>query len=118
MTIAIPVKTLNINPTIASLFANAKYFAFSNDGEMNIEKMEEKGGRDVARMLIAQNINVLITSHLGLKPFVLLKSYGIKIYFAGKEKLNVLDALSRFHAGDLVEVTSENFKTIFSSSPR
>ncbi|MFA6628238.1 MAG: NifB/NifX family molybdenum-iron cluster-binding protein [Sulfuricurvum sp.] len=112
MTIAIPVKTLSINPTIASLFANAKFFAYSRDGELGIEKMEEERGRDVARTLIAQNIDILITSQLGFKPFVLLKSYGIQIYFAGVEELTAADLLNQFHAGALVEVTPENFGTL------
>lgn len=112
MTLAIPAKTLSINPIISSLFANAKFFAYSKNNELTIEKMEQKGGRDVARTLIAQNVNVLITSHLGLNPFVLLKSYGIKVYFAGIEELNVSDIINQFHAGKLVEVTPENFGSL------
>jgi len=108
-----PVKTAAANAALAPLFGNAKYFAFANDNnEITIEKMEQNGGRDVARILVANNVDVLITSHLGMNPFVLLKTYGIKVYFAGKERLTTSDALALFHSNELVEVTSDNFDSL------
>ncbi len=113
MIVSMPVKTAAANAALAPLFGNAKYFAFTtNEGEINVQQMEQNGGRDVARILIANNVDVLITSHLGLNPFVLLKSYGIKVYFAGKERLTTSDALTLFHANKLVEVTSDNFNSL------
>ncbi|MFA6143841.1 MAG: NifB/NifX family molybdenum-iron cluster-binding protein [Sulfurimonas sp.] len=113
MIVSMPVKTASADAALAPLFGNAKYFAFANDNnEITIEKMEQNGGRDVARILVANNVDVLITSHLGLNPFVLLKSYGIKVYFAGHTRLTATDALKLFHANELVEVTSENFDAL------
>lgn len=113
MIISMPVKSASLDAALAPLFGNAKYFAFANDNnEITIEKMEQNGGRDVARILVANNVDVLITSHLGLNPFVLLKSYGIKVYFAGHTRLTATDALKLLHANELVEVTSDNFDSL------
>ena len=113
MIIAMPIKTSSLDAALAPLFGNAKFFAFATDTtQIDVVKMDQLGGRDVARTLVANNVDVLITSHLGLNPFALLKSYGIKIYFAGKERLIISDALKLFYANELVEVTSEKFDSL------
>lgn len=113
MIIAMPIKTSSLDAALAPLFGNAKFFAFATDAtQIDVIKMEQLGGRDVARTLIANNVDVLITSHLGLNPFALLKSYGIKVYFAGEERLTISDALKLFYANELAAVTSDNFDSL------
>lgn len=113
MIIAIPIKTSSHDAALAPLFGNAKFFAFaSDDSHIDVVKMEQDGGRDVARTLIANNVDVLITSHLGFNPYVLLKSYGIKVYFAGDSRMTVTEAIKAFYANQLVEVSAENFETL------
>jgi len=113
MIIAMPVKTDRTDAALAPLFGNAKHFAFVNDeGVVTTESMEQNGGRDVARALIAHNIDVLIVSHLGLNPFIMLKTYGIKVYFAGNERITINEAVAIFHEGKLLEVTAQNYETV------
>jgi predicted Fe-Mo cluster-binding NifX family protein len=113
MIIAMPLKTSSHDAALAPLFGNAKFFAFATDAtQIDVIKMEQLGGKDVARTLVANNIDILITSHLGLNPFVLLKSYGIKVYFAGESRITVSEAIKAFHANELSEVTSENFDSL------
>jgi predicted Fe-Mo cluster-binding NifX family protein len=113
MIIAMPIKTSSLDAALAPLFGNANFFAFATDTtQIDVVKMDQLGGRDVARTLVANDVDVLITSHLGLNPFTLLKSYGIKVYFAGKERLIISDALKLYYANELVEVTPENFDAL------
>jgi len=113
MIIAMPIKASSHDAALAPLFGNAKFFAFATDATLiDIVQMEQLGGRDVARTLVANNVDVLITSHLGLNPFVLLKSYGVKVYFAGESRITVSEAIKDFHAGKLIEVTSENVESL------
>jgi predicted Fe-Mo cluster-binding NifX family protein len=113
MIIAMPLKTSSHDAALAPLFGNAKFFAFATDAtQIDVIKMEQLGGKDVARTLVANNVDILITSHLGLNPFVLLKSYGIKVYFAGESRITVSEAIKAFNANELVEVTSENFDSL------
>lgn len=113
MIIAMPIKTSTLDAALAPLFGNAKFFAFATDTtQIDIVKMDQLGGRDVARNLVANNVDVLITSHLGLNPFVLLKSYGIKVYFAGESRITMSEAMKAFYANELTEVTADNFETL------
>jgi predicted Fe-Mo cluster-binding NifX family protein len=74
--------------------------------------MKQTGGKDVARTLVAHNVDVLIVSHLGLNPFVMLKTYGIKVYFGGEKRITISDAVAAFHENKLVEVTAENYEAL------
>lgn len=114
MIISMPIKTSSHDAALAPLFGNAKFFAFATDtARVDVVQMEQLGGKDVARTLVANNVDVLITSHLGLNPYVLLKSYGIKVYFAGETRITVSEAIKAFHADELTEVTSENVESLF-----
>ncbi|MBD3810073.1 MAG: NifB/NifX family molybdenum-iron cluster-binding protein [Sulfuricurvum sp.] len=113
MIIAMPIKTSSHDAALAPLFGNAKFFAFAtDDSHIDVVQMEQSGGKDVARTLVANNVDVLITSHLGFNPYVLLKSYGIKVYFAGESRITVSEAIKAFYANELSEVTAENFETL------
>jgi predicted Fe-Mo cluster-binding NifX family protein len=117
MKIAMPVKTDHADAPLAPLFGNAKFFAFCDTESVTIEAMPQHGGRDVARTLIAVNVEVLITSHLGFQPFVLLKSYGVRVYYAGDNRILISEALKALHEGELVEVSSENFMELLGEEP-
>lgn len=113
MIIAMPIKTSSHDAALAPLFGNAKFFAFATDAShIDVIKIEQTGGRDVARTLIANNVDVLITSHLGFNPYVLLKSYGIKVYYAGESRITTSEAIKALYANALSEVTAENFETL------
>ena len=113
MIIAMPIKTSSHNAALAPLFGNAKFFAFATDTtQIDIVQMEQLGGRDVARTLVANNVDVLITSHLGMNPYVLLKNYGIKVFYAGETRITISEVINAFHKNKLIEVTAENFKSL------
>ena len=113
MIIAMPIKTSSHDAALAPLFGNAKFFAFAtDDSHIDVVQMEQTGGRDVARTLVANNVDVLITSHLGKNPYVLLKSYGIKVYYAGEARITISEAINAFHENNLIEVTADNFESL------
>ncbi|MDY0364533.1 MAG: NifB/NifX family molybdenum-iron cluster-binding protein [Arcobacteraceae bacterium] len=107
--IAIPVKTDKENGILSPLFGKAKYFAFIQNGKVEIKKNEHSGGRAVVRWLKDQGINKLITSHMGKTPFEFLQNLGIKVYFAGEERIELTDLLLKYSDGDLIELTNSNF---------
>jgi predicted Fe-Mo cluster-binding NifX family protein len=113
MILALPIKSASTDAALAPLFGNAKHFAFvNNEGIITTEPMKQTGGKDVARTLVAHNVDVLIVSHLGLNPFVMLKTYGIKVYFGGEKRITISDAVAAFHENKLVEVTAENYEAL------
>lgn len=113
MIIAMPIKTSSHDAALAPLFGHAKFFAFATDAShIDVVQMEQSGGKDVARILVANNVDILITSHLGFNPYILLKSYGIKVYFAGESRITLSQAIKALYANELTEVTSENFEAL------
>ena len=110
--IAIPVKTNKENTAVSTLFGKAKYFAFISKGTIEIVKNEQSGGRAVANWLKSKNVNTLITSHMGEKPFSTLIENSIKVYFAGDERIEINEVLLKYADGDLPSLTLENFNTL------
>ena len=110
--IAIPVKTNKENTAVSTLFGKAKYFAFIENNKIEIVKNEQSGGKAVANWLKSKNVDTLITSHMGEKPFETLLSNDLKVYFAGDERIEVKDVMVKYADGELALLTSENFHTL------
>lgn len=116
MLLSMPIKSASTDAALAPLFGNAKYFAFvDEEGVITTQPMEQNGGKDVARTLLTHNVDVLIVSHLGLNPFVLLKTYGIKVYFGGEKRMTISQAVAAFHEDKLIQVTAENYEALLGS---
>ena len=108
--IAMPIKTENQNGILAPLFGKAKWFALIDEsGSIRVEANSAEGGIKVARWFESLGVKTLITSHLGEKPFHALTKSGVKIYFAGSERISVEEALTAFQAGTLPEVNVSNY---------
>jgi predicted Fe-Mo cluster-binding NifX family protein len=110
--IAIPVKTNKENTAVSTLFGKAKYFAFIQNNKIEILKNEQTGGRAVANWLKSKNVDTLITSHMGEKPFETLLSNDLKVYFAGDERIEVKDVMVKYADGELAILDSKNFHTL------
>ncbi len=113
MILAVPMLTDQLGGVIANRFEDAAYFTLEGS-KTKVIPVEHKGGKDIARLIIASDVTTLITSHVELEAFVLLKSYGVSVYAA--QGYNVSDALRHFQEGTLHEVTAENYLSVFGSS--
>lgn len=78
-------------------------------GSLNIDVSNKK---DIARSLIADNIDVLITHDISLEAFVLLKSYGVRVYAARAEPMSLTSVLEQFEEGALTEITPDNYAAV------
>ena len=107
--IAIPVKTNKENTAVSTLFGKAKYFAFIENNKIKILKNEQMGGKAVANWLKNKNVDVLITSHLGEKPLSTLLNNGLKVYFAGDERIELKDVMIKYADGELQILNNQNF---------
>ncbi|ADR34665.1 hypothetical protein Sulku_2005 [Sulfuricurvum kujiense DSM 16994] len=114
MIVALPLQTDRADSPLETLFEHAKHFALVNDeGSVTVETIEQHGGRDIARVLVARDVDTLIAFYVGLEAFIILKTYGINVYYGTHEITALNDALIALHENSLIEVTAENYKTIF-----
>lgn len=68
--------------------------------------------KDVARSLIAHNVNALVTRHIPLESFVLLKSYGVRVYSGLMKPMSIHDVVEACKTGELTEITSANYHAL------
>lgn len=102
MKIAIPVKTNRENPAVSPLFGKAKWFAFVEDGKIEIKKSEAQGGHAVIAWFISEGVDKIIMQEMGVNPYEMIKSYGgINIYHSGFERIVLSDALVKLNKGEL-----------------
>jgi predicted Fe-Mo cluster-binding NifX family protein len=110
--IAIPVKTNEVNTAVSTLFGEAEYFALINNNNIEIMKNEQTNEKAVADWLKSKNVNILITSNIGEKPFSTLHDNNIEVYFAGDEKIEIRDVLLKYADGELPILNNKKFKIL------
>ncbi|MCH9813727.1 MAG: hypothetical protein K0U47_07260 [Epsilonproteobacteria bacterium] len=102
MKIAIPVKMNKENTAVAPLFGKAKWFAFVEDGSVEIRKSEMGGGHAVIEWFIAEQVDVIIMQEMGMSPYQMIKTHGgIKIYHSGFERILLNQVLQKFYNREL-----------------
>ena len=111
--IAMAVKTNNINSAISPLFGKAKYFAIINENK-DIEFISNNldSGIKVVELLLSKGVKTLLISHMGEKPFSIAISRNVNIYFVGKDRITIDEALNKLKNGEFPlakEIDSELF---------
>ncbi len=108
MTVAMPVKTAKEDTAISPLFGHAKYFAFAKDGKIVIEKNPYDGGTAVVDWLLDKGVDVVVTQHIGLKPYILLAQNGVECYYPGEGRVIVKEALENMDK--MEKITESNIE--------
>lgn len=114
MKIAISATGKDMSSEVDPRFGRAKYFMVADsdtneseahDNAQNLNAAQGAGiqaGETVARLGVA----AVITGNVGPKAFRVLHAAGIKIYLSGV--MTVREALAKFKAGELKEVSAAN----------
>lgn len=122
MTIAIQLFHDILDANTTDLSENIRRFIIINkDAENNSITLDATRKKDVARSLIASDVDVLITHRISLEAFILLKSYGVRIYQTVQEPVSIGTLVKKFQNDGLREITPDNYvelhKERFSFSP-
>ena len=110
MIIAIPVKPDSKDRNkykVSNAFGKARFFAVVNDDNIEIIKTEETGGKNIAKLLKNNDVNIVLTPHLGRGAFNAIKNLGIKVY-AVPANIFLEDALTVFKEGYADEIKEKN----------
>jgi len=108
--IAVPIKLNKQDSAVAPLFGKAKWFAFaSEEGEITIEKNEAKGGLEVVSWLLEKGVDVLLMQKMSKSPYEIIQEEGsITIFYVGKERIELKEALKKYADESLVIVDDSN----------
>jgi len=112
--LAIPVKENRSEALIVSdLYGNVPFFALTDGKTLEVVENEGCGnGIETAEFLLKKGVTDTLYIHMGSGPFETLYKGGIRVFCLGKEVPSFDDALTRFNAGKLPQVTPENSETL------
>ncbi len=113
MKIAIPLKMGKESSAISPMFGHAKWFGFvDEEGNIEIEKNPYDGGMQVVQWLLDKGTEVAITSHMGAGPFRVFYDRGVKVFHPGEGRVLLTEAVEKYRAGQLQEITPANVDSI------
>jgi predicted Fe-Mo cluster-binding NifX family protein len=100
--IAIPVKSNSLESAVSPTFGKVKYFALVDSTE-NITFIEnsEKSGIKAVQLLLDNGVDTLLMSHIGEKPLSAISSNEVKVFFVGKERITIKEAVLKLKNGEL-----------------
>lgn len=112
--LAVAIKTDKVNSAISPLFGKAKFFAFYDGQGVSIEKNEKQGGVAVVNWLAQRGVDTLIIKEMGSSPYTEVKKRGIKLLYAGDERIEINDAITKYETGSLETLSAEKIQQIIS----
>jgi predicted Fe-Mo cluster-binding NifX family protein len=73
----------------------------------------EKSGVKAIQLLLENGAETLLMSHMGERPFQIALQSGIEVFYVGKDRVTISEAVEKFQNGDFqnakeVEVSTFN----------
>ena len=116
--LAVAVKTDKPNSAVSPLFGKAKFFAFYDGRELKIEKNEQQGGVAVINWLASKGVDTLVIKEMGSSPYSEVKKREIKLLYAGDERIEINDLITKYENGRLEPLSDEKIKSIIAKHER
>ena len=110
--LAVAVKTGKENTAVSPLFGKAKFFAFYDGQNVSIEKNDKKGGVAVVNWLAQKGVDTLIIKEMGSSPYSEVQKRGIKLFYAGDERIEINDVITKYENGTLERLSDEKVQEI------
>jgi len=99
--IAMPVKSNKPDSAISPVFGKVKYFAIVDEvGNIQFVENREKSGMKAVQLLIENGVKTLLMSHIGERPFQLAINSGIEVFYVGKERITISEAVEKWKNGE------------------
>ncbi len=117
--VAIPLKTNKEDSAVAPLFGKAKWFAFVENGKINIEKNDLQSGAGVVAWLLQKGVNSLIIQKMSNPPYQMIKDDGhINIFYAGEKRIELGELLNKHEKNELAVLNDTNANGIIKDHER
>ena len=101
--VALLLKTTQENSALTTHFGKAKAFGLFDPatGKIGVFKNENSTGNALIKELKAHNVTDLIVQGMGANPYAAAKESGMKIWFAGTDRMTLNEAIENFKAQTL-----------------
>ena len=118
MIYAAPLKMNKKESAITKVFGKAKYFGIYNDktNELKVIKNQNPGGPAIFAQLIDEGVDTILTPHAGPGAVNGAMRAGMKLFYCGEERKDLLEAVKEFQEGKYIEITANNYHQFHSHS--
>lgn len=110
--IVFPLKTNKKDSAISPLFGKAKYFAFYDGKNLQIEKNELNSGSKLIDWFVSKNVDKIVIKEMGSSPYEKIKKTNIEIFYAGDERITSEELINKINAQSLQKLKEEQIKEI------
>ena len=112
MIFASPFKMNKKESAITKVLGKAKYFGIydTDTNELEVISNPETGGPAIFTELKKKNVDAVLTPHAGPGAVKKAVELGIKLYYCGDERIDLIGAVKDFQDGKSVEITEQNFQ--------
>ncbi len=110
--IVFPLKTNKKDSAISPLFGKAKYFAFYDGINLQIEKNELNSGSKLIDWFVSKNVDKIVIKEMGSSPYEKIKKTNIEIFYAGDERITSEELINKINAQSLQKLKEEQIKEI------
>ena len=117
MIYAAPFKMNKTQSAITKVFGKAKYFGIYNDetNELKVIENQKPGGPAIFNQLIHEGVNIILTPHAGPGAVNGAMQTGIKLYYCGEDRKDLLTAVKEFQEGKYIKINANNFNQFHSN---
>lgn len=110
--ITFPVKTDKENSAISPSFGKAKYFAFYDGQELNVERNPFGNGAQLIAWFKEKGVEKIIIKEMGSNPYKKIKQTNMKVYFAGEGRVTSNDLIEQINKNSLRKLNEEDLLEI------
>ncbi len=110
--IVFPVKTKRENSAVSPLFGKAKYFAFFDGENLNIEKNPYDHGSYIIDWFKEKGVSDVIIKEMGINPYKKLKQTNMNILYSGDERITIDEVIKKYKDSSLEKLDENRINEI------
>lgn len=107
-----PVKTKKENSAVSPLFGKAKYFAFYDGENLNIEENPFDHGSYLIDWFKEKGVTDVIIKEMGINPYKKLQQTNMNLYYSGDERTIISEVIEKYKNGSLEKLDENRMATI------
>lgn len=105
--ITFPLKTDKENAAVSPLFGKAKYFAFYDGKNLEVEANPYGHGSEIIGWFKEKGVNEVIIKEMGINPYNRIKNSNMKVFYAGDDRVTTNELIEKYENSEL-ELLDEN----------
>lgn len=116
--VVFPVKTKKEDAAVSPLFGKAKYFAFYEDGELEIKENPYGHGSALIDWFKMKGVKNIVIKEMGMNPYKKIQQTDMNIFYSGDERITISEVLEKYKNGSLEKLVDDRMQEIIKKHQR